>query len=112
MDISGAGTDLPARPQPLSPRLRALEQQARLEAAQSALGPQRQTVSDLQAKHAELRGARIGAEEDLKQYRRDVQEAAQRLDQARRNLASAKQHADRASLKADAAKENLATGRI
>ncbi len=98
-------TRTPAAPVAAAERL---EQQARLEAAQSALGPQRQEVSDLQARYAELRGARIGAEEDLKQFRRNVQEASQRLDQARRNLASAKQHADRASLKADAAKENLA----
>ncbi|MEO0607006.1 MAG: AAA family ATPase, partial [Pseudomonadota bacterium] len=98
-------TRTPAAPVAAAERL---EQQARLEAAQSALGPQRQMVSGLQAKFAELRGARIGAEQDFKQYRRDVQDAAQRLDQARRNLASAKQHSDRASLKADAAKENLA----
>ncbi|MEL7108779.1 MAG: chromosome segregation protein SMC, partial [Pseudomonadota bacterium] len=98
-------TRTPAAPVAAAERL---EQQARLEAAQTALGPQRQEVSDLQAKYAEARGARIGAEEDIKQFRRSVQEATQRLDTARRNLASAKQQADRASLKADAAKESLA----
>ena len=98
-------TRTPAAPVAAAERL---EQQARLEAAQTALGPQRQEVSELQSAHAEARGVRIGAEEDLKQFRRNVQDASQRLDQARRNLASAKQHADRASLKADAAKENLA----
>ncbi|MCH9752340.1 MAG: chromosome segregation protein SMC [Alphaproteobacteria bacterium] len=98
-------TRTPAAPVAAAERL---EQQARLEAAQSALGPQRQTVSELQAHYAQIRGGRIGAEEDLKQIRRNVQDATQRLDQARRNLASAKQHTDRASLKADSAKENLA----
>jgi chromosome segregation protein len=98
-------TRTPAAPVAAAERL---EQQARLETAQSTLGPQRQTVSDLQARLAEARGARIGAEEDLKQFRRNVQDGAQRLDIARRALASAKQQTDRASLKADAAKENLA----
>lgn len=98
-------TRTPAAPVAAAERL---EQQARLEAAQAALGPQRQDVSDLQAKYATARGERIGAEEDLKRFRRNVQEAAQRLETSRRNLASAKQQADRASLKADAAKENLA----
>lgn len=98
-------TRTPAAPVAAAERL---EQQARLEAAQAALGPQRQTVSDLQAKYAEARGARIGAEEDLKQFRRNVQDAGQRLETSRRNLASAKQQSDRASLKADAAKETLA----
>ncbi|MEM7459305.1 MAG: AAA family ATPase, partial [Pseudomonadota bacterium] len=98
-------TRTPAAPVAAAERL---EQQARLEAAQAALGPQRQHVSDLQAKYATARGERIGAEEDLKRFRRNVQEAAQRLETSRRNLASAKQQADRASLKADAAKENLA----
>lgn len=98
-------TRTPAAPVAAAERL---AQQARLEDAQAALGPQRQTVSELQATYAEVRGGRIGAEEDLKQFRRSVQDAAQRLDMARRNLASAKQQTDRASLKADAAKENLA----
>ncbi|MCR9269297.1 MAG: chromosome segregation protein SMC [Hyphomonadaceae bacterium] len=98
-------TRTPAAPVAAAERL---EQQARLEAAQSALGPQRQEVSELQAKYAAARGERIGAEEDLKQFRRNVQDCNQRLDTARRNLASAKQQTDRASLKADAAKENLA----
>lgn len=98
-------TRTPAAPVAAAERL---AQQARLEDAQAALGPQRQTVSELQATYAEVRGGRIGAEEDLKQFRRNVQDAAQRLDTARRNLASAKQQTDRASLKADAAKENLA----
>lgn len=98
-------TRTPAAPVAAAERL---EQQARLEAAQSSLGPQRQTVSELQATYAQVRGARIGAEEDIKQLRRNVQDAAQRLETSRRNLASAKQQADRASLKADAAKETLA----
>lgn len=98
-------TRTPAAPVAAAERL---EQQARLEAAQAALGPQRQEVSDLQAKYAEVRGARIGAEEDLKGLRRNVQTCAQQLDAARRALAIATQEADRASLKADAAKENLA----
>ncbi|GAB5454054.1 MAG: chromosome segregation protein SMC [Henriciella sp.] len=98
-------TRTPAAPVAAAERL---EQQTRLEEAQSALGPQRQTVSDLQAAYAQARGGRIGAEEDLKQLRRNVQDASQNLDTARRNHASAKQQADRASLKADAAKENLA----
>ncbi|MEM8804342.1 MAG: chromosome segregation protein SMC, partial [Pseudomonadota bacterium] len=98
-------TRTPAAPVAAAERL---EQQARLEAAQAALGPQRQEVSELQARFATARGERIGAEEDLKRFRSHVQEAAQRLETSRRNLASAKQQADRASLKADAAKENLA----
>ncbi|MEO1306090.1 MAG: AAA family ATPase, partial [Pseudomonadota bacterium] len=98
-------TRTPAAPVAAAERL---EQQARLESAQADLGPQRQRTSDLQAKAAEAKGARIGAEEDLKQLRRTVQECVQRLDQARRNTASAKQQADRATMKADAAKENLA----
>jgi len=98
-------TRTPAAPVAAAERL---EQQARLETAQASLGPQRQTVSELQATYAETRGARIGAEEDIKQFRRKVQEAAQRLETSRRNLASAKQQSDRASLKADAAKETLA----
>ncbi|MEO1661844.1 MAG: chromosome segregation protein SMC [Pseudomonadota bacterium] len=98
-------TRTPAAPVAAAERL---AQQARLEAAQASLGPQRQTVSELQAAYAQVRGGRIGAEEDLKQFRRNVQDAAQRLDMARRNLASATQQTDRAGLKADAAKENLA----
>lgn len=98
-------TRTPAAPVAAAERL---EQQARLETAQAALGPQRQEVSDLQAQYAQARGARIGAEEDIKGFRREVQACAQRLDAARRSLAIATQDADRASLKADAAKENLA----
>ena len=98
-------TRTPAAPVAAAERL---EQQARLEAAQATLGPQRQEVSELQARFATARGERIGAEEDLKRFRSNVQEAAQRLETSRRNLASAKQQAARASLKADAAKENLA----
>ena len=98
-------TRTPAAPAAAAERL---EQQARLEDAQSALGPQRQLVSELQARYAEVRGARLGAEADLKQYRRDVQEAGHRLELARRTLANATQSADRASLKADSAKEALA----
>jgi len=98
-------TRTPAAPIAAAERL---EQQARLEAAQAALGPQRQEVTALQATYAEARGARIGAEEDIKRFRQDVQAATQRLETSRRNLASAKQQADRASLKADSAKENLA----
>ncbi len=98
-------TRTPAAPVAAAERL---EQQARLETAQSGIGPARQAVSDLQAAYAQAKGGRIGAEEDLKDHRRKVQDASQRLDQARRNLASAMQHSDRASLKADAAKENLA----
>ncbi|MEM6652073.1 MAG: chromosome segregation protein SMC [Pseudomonadota bacterium] len=85
-----------------------LEQQARLEAAQAAIGPARQTSNAAQAKYAEARGARIGAEADLKQYRIDVQDASAQLETVRRALGAAAQEAERADLKAEAVRENLA----
>ena len=98
-------TRTPAAPVAAAERL---EQQARLQDAQATLGPSRQELSALQGKYAEAKGARIGAEEDLKTLRRNVQDANNKLDTARRNLALAIKSSDQASLKADAAKETLA----
>jgi len=97
-------TRTPAAPAAAAERL---EQQARLEAAQAQIGPARETLSQAQTKFAEIKGARIGAEDDLKELRRTVSHATDGLDRARRTLAAAIQHSDRASLKADSARENL-----
>ncbi len=98
-------TRTPAAPAAAAERL---EQQARLEAAQTQIGPARQTLSDAQTAYAEAKGARIGAEDDLKDLRRSVSETSSTLDQARRTLAAAIQTSDRASVKADSARESLA----
>lgn len=98
-------TRTPAAPPPAAERL---EQQARLEDAQAQIGPARQTLSTAQTRYAEAKGARIGAEDDLKELRRTISHASDTLDKARRTLAAALQNSDRASLKAEGARENLA----
>jgi chromosome segregation protein len=98
-------TRTPAAPPPAAERL---EQQARLEDAQAQIGPARQTLSTAQTRYAEAKGARIGAEDDLKELRRTISQTSDTLDKARRTLAAALQNSDRASLKAEGARENLA----
>ena len=98
-------TRTPAAPPAAAVRL---EQQARLESAQNQIGPLRQTLSDARTRFAEAKGARIGAEDDLKDTRRTLNEASTALDRARRELAAALQSSDQASLKANSVRENLA----
>ncbi len=97
-------TRTPAAPIAAAERL---EQQARLEAAQSEIGPARQSLSELRAALDAAKGARLGAEDDIKTARRTASETATQLTNARRVLAGAVQESDRSSLKADSLRENL-----
>ena len=97
-------TRTPAAPIAAAERL---EQQARLEAAQAEIGPARQTLSEAQTQYAQSKGARIGAEDDLKDLRRTVSHTTDTRDGARRTLAAAIQHTDRNTLRADSARESL-----
>ncbi|GAB5459680.1 MAG: chromosome segregation protein SMC [Henriciella sp.] len=97
-------TRTPAAPAAAAERL---EQQARLEAAQSEIGPAREALTAAQARFSETKGARIAAEDELKALRSKLSQATETLDHARRKLASAMQSSDRATLQADSVRQNL-----
>lgn len=97
-------TRTPAAPAAAAERL---EQQARLESAQSEIGPAREALTAAQARFSETKGARIAAEDELKAFRSKLSQATETLDHARRKLASAMQSSDRATLQADSVRQNL-----
>ncbi len=97
-------TRTPAAPAAAAERL---EQQARLELAQTQIGPAREALSLAQAEYAEAKGARIGTQDDLKDLRHTLSHATTQLDTARRTLAASLQTKDRATHKAESIRDNL-----
>lgn len=97
-------TRTPAAPPAAAIRL---EQQARLEDAQSQIGPLRQSLAEAQTKFAQAKGQRMGAEDDLKSLRQALKTHSAELDQARREFASLSQASDQAALKAKSIRDNL-----
>ena len=85
-----------------------LAQQARLEAAQSEIGPAREALSDAAATLASAKAERINAEDELKDARRAVSPKAGELNRARAATAEAKQAFERADVKRESASEALA----
>lgn len=85
-----------------------LAQQARLEAAQSEIGPAREALSDAAATLSSAKAERINAEDELKEARRAVSPKAGELNRARAATAEAKQAFERADVKRESASEALA----
>ncbi len=84
-----------------------LAQQARLEAAQAEIGPARQASADAKQNYDHAKGARMGAEADLKQTRAELSAARTQLDSTRRTLANHEQEGNRSALKAESIRDNL-----
>ncbi len=84
-----------------------LEQQARLEAALTELGPLQETLAAREVDFSTARDARIAAEEALRNCRYEVAPAQRALSMARSTVTEAAQASERAAMKRDTAGEAL-----
>ena len=85
-----------------------LEQQARLQVAQTEIGPARQALEAAERALEEAKTARLRAEEHVRDLRAAVQPASRQLNDARKAVQSAEQAAERAAMKRDSSNEALA----
>jgi chromosome segregation protein len=85
-----------------------LAQQARLDAAETEIGPARTRLESATAELSEARENRESAERDLKDAREQVSPKASELNRARSATAEARQAAERADVKRESASEALA----
>ncbi|MEE9380062.1 MAG: chromosome segregation protein SMC, partial [Hyphomonadaceae bacterium] len=87
-----------------------LEQQARLEIAQTEIGPARETLNTANSDLSEAKGHRIACDDALRDARNEVQPLSKELRDANSEASRAAQEAERADMKRDASKEAL--GRV